>query len=79
MVNGATTGHPCEVNLPVEITTTQWQLMGMILRVLKTFEEATKEASYANASIGIVIHLINGLVHQLESNDNDEVIKNTKT
>ena len=68
-----------EVNLPVEITTTQWQLMGKVLRVLKPFEEATKEASYANASIGIVIPLVNALVRQLESNDNDEGIRNMKT
>ena len=53
--------------------------MGKVLRVLKPFEEATKEASYANASIGIVIPLVNALVHQLESNDNDERIRNMKT
>ena len=68
-----------EVNLPVEITTAQWQLMGRVLQVLKPFEEATKEASFANASIGIVIPLVNALIRHLESNDNDEGIRNMKS
>ena len=47
-----------EINLPVELSSSQWQLMTKVLRVLKPFEEATKEASFTESSIAIVIPLI---------------------
>ena len=49
-----------------------------VLRVLKPFEEATKKASFHNASIGIVIPLVNALIRQLEANDKDDGIRNIK-
>ena len=68
-----------EINLPVELSSSQWQLMTKVLRVLKPFEEATKEASFADSSIAIVIPLINAIICQLESGDqDDEGVKSMK-
>ena len=61
-----------EINLPVELTNSHWQLMIRVLRVLRPFEEATKEASFGDASIGIVIPLVNAIVRQLEDCDQDD-------
>ena len=60
-----------EINLPVELTNSHWQLMIKVLRVLRPFEEATKEASFGDASIGIV-PLVNAIVRQLEDCDQDD-------
>ena len=61
-----------EINLPVKLTNSHWQLMIRVLRVLRPFEEATKEASFGDASIGIVIPLVNAIVRQLEDCDQDD-------
>ena len=40
-----------EINLPVELTNSHWQLMIKLLRALRPFEEATKEASFGDRCI----------------------------
>ena len=67
-----------EITLPVELSSSQWQLMAKIVCVLKLFEEATKEVyflvatkevSISSASIVIVIPIINTIIRQLEMED----------
>ena len=67
-----------EITLPVELSSSQWQLMAKIVCVLKLFEEATKEVyflvatkevSFSSASIVIVIPIINTIIRQLEMED----------
>ena len=63
-----------EINISVELSSSQWQLMMKVLFLLKPFEEATKEA-FADSSIAILIPLINAIIRQLES---DEGVKSMK-
>ena len=46
-----------EINLPKKLTNSHWQLRIKVLRMLRPFEEATKEASFGDAPIGTVIPL----------------------
>ena len=53
--------------------------MRKVLKVLKPFEEATKEASFKFASLAIVIPLVNALYRQMEVSDEDgQGVKTTK-
>lgn len=61
-----------EISLPTELSNAHWQLMAKVLRVLKPFEEATKEASFLTASLAIVIPLVNALTSQMEFSDSDD-------
>lgn len=40
-----------DISMPMELSNAQWQLMGKVLKILKPFEEAIKEASFKFASL----------------------------
>lgn len=67
-----------KLNISVELDQKQWDLMGKIINVLQTFDEAVKIATCDSATIGLVLPVIRTLKKALEPNDNDSCIMEMK-
>ena len=63
----AITAANVELDVPVELRSADWMLGEKVVKILKVFEEATREASGSNATSAIVIPVVNSILRYLES------------
>ena len=68
----AITAANVELDVPVELRSADWVLAEKVVKILKVFEEATREASGSNASSAIVIPFVNSILHYLESDISED-------
>jgi len=69
----AITAAGVELDVPVEITRSNWLLAEKIVKILQINEEAAREASdnYATAAVPVV----NSIMHSLETSDSDAGVR----
>ena len=51
----AVTAAEVDLNVPVELTSSNWLLMEKVVKILQIYEEATREASGNYATAAVVI------------------------
>lgn len=68
-----------ELKLPVELNTNDWELMEILVKLLKVFDDATFQCSSSNTSISEVIPIVNSAVKELQSYKNIHGVKNLVT
>ena len=66
------------VDAPVEITKSDWELIKKVLKVLKPFQDATKMLSEHDASVSMAIPIITTIMKALEVSDEDQGVKTMK-
>ena len=74
----ALTAASVELNVPVELSTSNWTLAEKVVTVLQVFEEATREASGHYSSSALVIPLVNSILRSLEITDGDSGVTQMK-
>ena len=61
-------------NLPdIEFSSQEWKRIGQVIKILRPFEEATKELSQHDASISLVIPNITAILQDLEEEEAEDV------
>ena len=55
-----------------------WVLAEKVVKILKVFEEATREASGSNATSAIVIPVVNSILRYLESDISEDDVGVTR-
>ena len=70
----AITASNTECHPPVELQTQQWALAEKVIKLLKVFEEATREVSGDYSSVAVTIPIINTLKKTILQEDDDNGI-----
>ena len=71
----AITASNAECQPPTELRSHQWVLAEKVVKLLKVFEEATREISGEYSSASIIIPIINSLKRTISQDDDDHGIK----
>ena len=74
----AITAAGVELNVPVELTSSNWLLTEKAVKILQIYEEATHEASGNYATVAAVIPVVNSIKHSLEISDSDAGVTRMK-
>ena len=76
--NKAITASNAECQPPTELRSQQWALAEKVVKLLKVFEEATREISGEYCSASVMIPIINTLKRTISQNDEDHGVMNMK-
>ena len=63
----ALTAAGVDLNVPVELTSSNWLLMEKVVKILQIYEEVTHEASGNYATTAVVIPVVNSIMRSLEA------------
>ena len=74
----ATTAAVVELDVPVELTSSNRLLTEKVVKILQIYEEATCEASGNYATAAVIIPVVNGIMHSLEISDSDAGVTRMK-
>ena len=74
----AVTAAGAELDIPIELSSSNWILAEKTVKILQVYEEVTCEASGNYATAGVVIPVVNGIIRSLEITDVDAGIMKMK-
>ena len=74
----AITAANVDLDVPVELYSADWALAEKVVKILKVFEEATKEASGINATTAIVIPVVNSILCYQKSDISEDDVGVTR-
>ena len=66
------------VSTPVEITKKDWDLIELVIGVLKPFKDATEMLSHRDASISMTIPIVTAIIDGLKTTAADQGVKTMK-
>ena len=67
----AITATGVELEVPIELSSSNWALAEKTVKILQVYEEATREASGNYATAGVVIPVVNSIMRSLDVVDED--------
>ena len=67
----AITAAGTELDVPIELSSSNWTLAEKLVKILQIYEEETCEASGNYATVGVVIPVVNSIMYSLEISDSD--------
>ena len=74
----AITASNAECQPPTELHSQQWALAEKVVKLLKVFEEATREISGEYCSASVIIPIINTLKRTISQDDEEHGVMNMK-
>ena len=74
----AVTAAGVELDVPVQLTASNWLLAEKVVKILQIYEEATREASGNYATAAVVIPVVNSIMRSLEVSDSDAGVTRMK-
>ena len=74
----ASTTAGVELDVPVELTSSNWLLTEKVVKILQIYEEATREASGNYATVAVVIPVVKSIMRSLEISDSDAGVTRMK-
>ena len=74
----AITATVVELEVPIELSISNWALAEKTVKILQVYEEATREASGNYATAGVVIPIVNSIMRSLDVVDEDVGIMKMK-
>ena len=77
-VKAAITAAGAELDVPIELSSSNWTLAEKIVKILQIYEEATREASRNYATAGVIIPVVNSIMRSLEISDSDAGVTRMK-
>ena len=74
----AITAAGAELDVPIELSSSNWTLAEKIVKILQIYEEATCEASGNYSTAGVIIPVVNSIMCSLEISDSDTGVMRMK-
>lgn len=74
----AITAAGAELDVPIELSSSNWTLAEKTVKILQIYEEATREASGNYATAGVIIPVVNSIIRSLEIFDSDAGVMRMK-
>ena len=74
----AITAAGAELDVPTELSSSNWTLAEKTVKILQIYEEATREASGNYATAGVIIPVVNSIIRSLEITDSDAGVMKMK-
>ena len=74
----AITAAGAELDVPIELSSSNWTLAEKIVKILQIYEEATRKASGNYSTAGVIIPVVNSIMRSLEISDSDAGVMKMK-
>ena len=67
-----------ELDVPIELSSSNWTLAEKIVKIFQIYEETTREASGNYSTAGVIIPVVNSIMRSLEISDSDAGVMRMK-